>query len=57
MSALSLTRAATVLMAGVVCFGLLVPLAVAHHHAWIAGGVAVVYACYVAANVLIWQRR
>lgn len=56
MNALTLSRAATVLMAGVVCFGLLVPLAIAHRHPWLAGGVTAVYACYVAANVLLWQR-
>ena len=46
----------TMLMAGVLCFGLLVPLALQRHNNGLAIGVGVVFVAYLVANVLLWQR-
>jgi hypothetical protein len=46
----------TVLMAGVVCFGLIVPMALQRHNAGLAVGVGIVFAVYLIANVVLWQR-
>jgi hypothetical protein len=43
-------------MAGVLCFGLLVPLAIARHNPALAIVIAVVYIVYLAANAVLWQR-
>lgn len=52
----SITRIVALLMAGVLCFGLLVPLALARHNQPLAIGIAVVYLAYLAANAVLWQR-
>jgi hypothetical protein len=56
MSFVPFSRVMTVVMAGVVCFGLIVPLATARHQVAIAIGVAVLFVVYVAVNVVLWQR-
>jgi len=43
-------------MAGVLCFGILVPLSLAQHNIWLAIFIAVVFIAYLAANVILWQR-
>jgi hypothetical protein len=52
----SVTRVVALLMAGVLCFGLLVPLALARHNRALAIVIAVVYLAYLAANAMLWQR-
>ena len=51
-----ITRIVTMLMSGVICFALLVPLALARHNALLAAAVVVVFVVYLAANVLLWLR-
>jgi len=51
-----MSRAATVVMAGVACFGLLMPLALARKNPLLAAGLAVAYLLYAGVNVLLWQR-
>lgn len=50
------TRVITVAMAGVVCFALLVPMALQRHNTPLAVGVGVAFIAYAIANVLLWQR-
>lgn len=59
MSFVPISRAFTVLMAGVVCFGLIVPLAIVRHDLLLARVVIAFYVVYVAFNVLLWlwQRK
>ena len=54
-----ISRFFTVLMAGVVCFGLIVPLAIVRHDMTLARVIIALYVAYVAFNVLlwIWQRK
>jgi hypothetical protein len=54
--AFPITRVVALLMAGVLCFGILVPLALASHNLGLAIFIAFVYAMYLAANVVLWQR-
>jgi hypothetical protein len=51
-----LSRIVALGMAGVLCFGLLVPLALARHNAGLAIFIAIVFIAYLAANVLLWRR-
>ncbi len=50
------TRVMAVVMAGVICFGLLVPLAVRKHDVALALVIAGVYAVYLVVNVVVWRR-
>jgi hypothetical protein len=50
------TRLVMMVMTGVICFVLLLPLAMERHNILLAVGLAVVFALYVAANVLLWLR-
>jgi hypothetical protein len=52
----SLSRLMVVLMAGVLCFTLLVPMAMRNHQPWLAGGVSIVFLAYAIANVVLWRR-
>jgi hypothetical protein len=45
-----------IVMAGVLCFGILVPLSLAAHKIGLAVFTAVVFIAYLAANVILWQR-
>jgi hypothetical protein len=51
-----LSRIIALLMAGVLCFALLVPLALARHNTALALFVAVVFAAYLFGNIALWQR-
>lgn len=51
-----LSRIIALLMAAVLCFALLVPLALARHNTALAIFIVVVFAAYLFGNVLIWQR-
>lgn len=51
-----LTRILTIAMAAVVCFALLLPLALARHNAMLAVFVVAVFVAYLVVNVLLWQR-
>lgn len=59
MSFVPISRFFTALMAGVVCFGLIVPLAFMRHDMVLAGAVIALYVVYVTFNVLLWlwQRK
>lgn len=59
MSFVPISRFFTVFMAGVVCFGLIVPLAMMRHDALLARALIAAYVLYVAFNVLLWlwQRK
>jgi len=50
------SRVITLLMAAVLCFGLLVPMALARHNAVLAIVIGVVFVSYLVANVVLWQR-
>jgi hypothetical protein len=50
------SRIIALLMAGVLCFALLVPLALARHNAALAIFVVVVFFAYLVGNVVLWQR-
>jgi len=51
-----LMRLGTMVMMGVICFVLLLPLAMERHNVLLAAGLAVIFALYVGANVLLWLR-
>ncbi len=50
------SRIIALLMAGVLCFGLLVPMSLARHNPALALFVVAVYLAYLIANVVLWQR-
>jgi len=50
------TRALSLAMAAVLCFGFLVPLALQRGQRLLAVGVIVVFCAYLAANVVMWVR-
>jgi hypothetical protein len=50
------SRVITLLMAAVLCFGLLVPMALARRNAALAIVIGVVFVSYLVANVVLWQR-
>jgi len=50
------SRIIAVLMAGVLCFALLVPMALARHNAGLAIFIAFVFLAYLVGNITLWQR-
>ena len=50
------SRIISLLMAAVLCFALLVPLALARHNAALAIVVSASFFAYLVANVVLWQR-
>lgn len=50
------SRILALLMAGVLCFALLVPMSLARHNAALAVFIVVIFFAYVAANVALWQQ-
>lgn len=50
------TRVMTVVMAGVICFGVLLPAAMRHHNAVLGIALAAIFVAYLGVNVLLWQR-
>ena len=51
-----LSRIIALLMAGALCFLLLLPMALARHNEILAIFVVVVFVAYLIANILLWQR-
>ena len=51
-----ISRVVTLLMSAVLCFAVLVPLALQRHNAILAGAVVAVFVAYCIANVLLWLR-
>jgi hypothetical protein len=51
-----ITRVVTMVMAGVVCFALLLPLALARHDVLLAVALIVIFVAYAGINVLLWLR-
>lgn len=52
----SFSRLIAVAMAAVVCFVLLVPMALREHNAGLATVVTLIFLVYGAANVMLWAR-
>jgi hypothetical protein len=50
------SRIIALLMAGVLCFALLVPMSLARHNTALAIFVVVVFLAYLAGNIVLWQR-
>ncbi len=50
------TRIMTIVMFAALCFVLIVPLALQRHQFVIAVGICVLFACYLAANLVLWRR-
>jgi hypothetical protein len=50
------TRVVAILMGGVICFGVLVPLALQRRQEALAAGIAIVFAAYAIVNVVLWRR-
>jgi hypothetical protein len=50
------SRIVALLMAGVLCFALLVPMALQRHNLVLAIVVSIVYVLYLAGNVMLWLR-
>ncbi len=50
------TRIMTVVMFGVICFALIVPLAVQRHNMVIAVGISIAFVLYLIANIVLWRR-
>jgi hypothetical protein len=51
-----ITRIVTIVMAGVICFALLLPLALARHDTLLAAALVVIFAAYAGMNVRLWLR-
>ena len=51
-----ITRIITIAMTAVLCFGVIVPLAVHAHNVFLAVAIPIVYILYLVANVLLWKR-
>jgi uncharacterized membrane protein YsdA (DUF1294 family) len=51
-----LSRIVALLMAAVLCFGILVPMALARHVPALAMFIAIVFIAYLIANVVLWLR-
>jgi hypothetical protein len=50
------SRIIAVVMSGVLCFGLLVPLALARHLPALAAFIAALFLMYLVANIWLWRR-
>ena len=50
------TRILTVAMFAVLCFVLIVPMALQRHNAFLAISISVVFVLYLIANVVLWRR-
>lgn len=51
-----LSRIIAILMSGVLCFGILVPLALGRHLPALAAFIAALFLMYLIANIWIWRR-
>jgi predicted lipid-binding transport protein (Tim44 family) len=50
------SRLIAMLMAGILCFGILVPMSLARHNVALAIFISIVFIAYLIANVVLWQR-
>ncbi len=50
------TRIITVLMFAVLCFVLIVPMALQRGNTLLAVGISIVFVLYLVANVVLWRR-
>lgn len=50
------TRILTIVMFGVLCFALIVPLALQRHNMVIAVGISVAFVLYLIVNIVLWRR-
>jgi hypothetical protein len=50
------SRIIAIVMSGVLCFGLLVPLALARHLPALAAFIAALFLMYLIANIWLWRR-
>ena len=50
------TRILTIAMFAVLCFVLIVPMALARHNTMLAGGITAAFVLYLIANVILWRR-
>jgi hypothetical protein len=53
---LPFSRIVALLMAGVLCFGILLPMALARHVIALAFFIVIVFVAYLVANVVLWLR-
>lgn len=53
---LPLSRIVSLLMAGVLCFGILLPMALARHVVALGVFIVVVFVAYLVANIVLWLR-
>lgn len=51
-----ITRIVAIAMAAVLCFAVLLPLALSRHNAALAIFIVAVFAAYAVANVMLWLR-
>ena len=51
-----ISRIIALLMAGVLCFALLVPMSLGRHNTALAVFVVLVFFAYLAGNIVLWQR-
>lgn len=56
MNFVPITRLFTIAMAGVVCFVLIVPLALQRHNVMLAAGISALFVAYLVTNVVLWRR-
>jgi hypothetical protein len=50
------TRLVALIMAAVLCFGILVPMSLERHNPTLAILIGIVFVAYLVANVVLWQR-
>jgi hypothetical protein len=50
------SRIIAIVMSGVLCFGLLVPLALSRHLPALAAFIAALFLMYLIANIWLWRR-
>ena len=50
------SRVLSVAMAGVVCFGVILPLALRRHDNLLGAGVVIIFAIYLIVNATLWLR-
>jgi hypothetical protein len=50
-------RLTTIAMFGVICFALIVPLALQRHQPVVAGVITAVFVLYLVANIVLWRMK
>ena len=50
------TRILTILMFAVLCFVLIVPMALQRHNTMLAVGISAIFVLYLIANFVLWRR-